>query len=350
MIEYHIECQTITPDEVIDFVSSLAPPVEDHIATAPTLQASSTVRSSSLQPTSTQTSAQSSTSFSETFTPINTAPGLSLHTCPAHLHEGLAVSHDPVQSIAKDSTHALLSSTGITPSCSADTLTPERDEIEHDDHGGDQSVEDEFSDPGVIPSRTETWDADQSIEEDAMETETETETMDGDDSAGDDLSDEDFDMTQVETTEGDTSDGELSDDDSEEMDTDSKDDSYYPETANTLSTSRLKRAPSPPSWKPKKPQKTRKESDLENTLDDDEDNEYEKPDDTDDVDSRLKGAEILDSVVPIEDAEFLRQLQEAQGGNLADKMDVRAEGTPPPEPEYTFNPDDALGEMIRKAV
>jgi hypothetical protein len=219
MIEYHIECQTIMPDEVIDFVSSLAPPVEDHIAppvedhiaTAPTLQASSTVRSSSLQPTSTQTSAQSSTSFSETFTPINTAPGLSLHTCPAHLHEGLAVSHDPVQSIAKDSTHALLSSTGITPSCSADTLTPELDEIEHDDHGGDQSVEDEFSDPGVISNRTETWDADQSIEDDAMETETETETMDGDDSAGDDLSDEDFDMTQVETTEGDTSDEELSD-------------------------------------------------------------------------------------------------------------------------------------------
>lgn len=355
MIEYHIECQTITPDEVIEFVSSLAPPVEDHVATTPNPPAKSTVPSSSPQPSFTQTNAQSSVGLSEHFnseSPINTPHGLLLDTSPPHIQQGPSVSNHPVtaSSLPNRSTHDLSSSNAITPSSAADTITRERDETGHDDHGGDESMEDEFSDEPVNRSRTETWGADQSIEEDAME----TETLDGDESEGDDLSDEDFDMTQVETMEADTSDGELSDDDRDQMYTDSEDSdgSYHPDIVHTLPASRHERAPSPPSRKPKKPQKTRTKSDLEKALDDDEDDEYEESDDSHQVDNRLKGAQLrlLDLVVPIEDEEFLLQLQEAQGIKSADQMDVRAEATPPPEPEYVFNPDDDLSQMIDKAV
>jgi hypothetical protein len=122
--------------------------------------------------------------------------------------------------------------------------------------------------------------------------------------------------------------------------------SYHPDHANTLSALRHERHPSPS----RKPRKTRNDSDLEEVVDDEDNDDYESPDATTQDNNRLIGADILDSVIPIEDVEFLCKLQEEQRDNLASKNDVRAEGTPHPEPEYTLKPKDDILELIRKAV
>ena len=342
ILEHHIECRTVTPEEVIQFVLSLT--TNDQVTAVISPLENPVILPSPAQTAITDTGAQSSTGPSENLTSIQNTTARSLDTCLTIVQGDHSTSHTPVTSLEKDAPHV-----EHALSSSADTIMRQEDDMETDTLDGDDSVENDSCDEDMEMTQAERAPAEaetESPETETLEPETvlsETQLSDDDDGSNSDCeSSEEY--TQRSAFE-DEDDLEKSEEDDCEI-SDYEDESYHPDHVNTLSALRQECHPSPSS----KPRKTRNDSDSEEVVDDDDNDDYESPDDTTQDDNRLIGADILDSVIPIEDVEFLCKLQEEQRDNLASKNDVRAEGTPHPEPEYTLKPKDDILELIRKAV